>query len=172
MRQRGAATGGQGVQRLFGLFHLTGGRQHQLGLTATEGDDGNLVAALVGVLQQAEHRALYLLHALLRGHGAGGIHHQHNQIALFCRTHLVVQVGAGDGKFRRIALDGMAQGGVQCQCLRLGVGHGAHAVATPAFSTVLRRPLASLSLLWLARRMVPMSCGARAANTARRHCRL
>ncbi len=80
--QRGAAAGRQPLQPGRARLDRRGRRQRQLGPGAAEGDQADLVAPLVGVQQQRQHRALDRRHPLAGGHRAGGVDHEQHEVAL------------------------------------------------------------------------------------------
>ena len=105
-----------------------GGRQHDPRFLALEDDQPHLVAALVGIVQQRDDRALGGLHALGRGHAPRGIHHEEHQVGGPAHAHLLLQVLPLDDE-RQLALGalaraaalegrGRAEGGVEGQILR------------------------------------------------------
>ena len=72
------------------------GGSASVGLAGAERDEPDLVAALVGVEQQREDRGLDLLHALARGHRAGGVDAEQDEVGLVALLDRDAQVvGAG-----------------------------------------------------------------------------
>ena len=80
--QRCAATRGQLGKPGRGDVDRAGRRKCELGAVLAERDEPDLVAALVGVHQKRQDRGLDLLHALARGHRAGGVDAEQDQVGL------------------------------------------------------------------------------------------
>ena len=94
VRQRRAAAGAQvGEPGLRGR-HARGRRQHDLGAGAAERQQPDLVAALVGVAQQRQHRAGDGRHPLARGHRPGGVDGEQHEVALAALALGAAQVAA------------------------------------------------------------------------------
>ena len=80
--ERRTTSGRQVAEAPGGDVDRVGRRQRDLGRVAAEGDQPDLVAALVGVEQQAEDRGLDLLHPLARGHRAGRVDAEEHEVGL------------------------------------------------------------------------------------------
>ena len=72
---------GSSASRALATSTVPVGPEHDLGRVAAEGHEGDAVTALVGVEQQAEHRALRRRHASLGPHRARGVDRQDDQVA-------------------------------------------------------------------------------------------
>ena len=125
---------GRSRKRLLGQLHAAGGGQDEAGLVALEDDQANLVAALVGIDQQAEDGALGGLHAFAGRHAPAGIDDKEDQVAGAAHAHLALQVALaqleGEVVFAsRVALalvgGGGAQRGVEGDVLGAGRRPGA-----------------------------------------------
>mmetsp|Transcript_23735 Transcript_23735/g.38080 ORF Transcript_23735/g.38080 Transcript_23735/m.38080 type:complete len:365 (-) Transcript_23735:1207-2301(-) len=80
MGQRSATTAWQHLHAGAGAGHGGSRRHKDLGRDAPAGDEGDLVPALVCVLQQPQHGSLGVLHSV-QSHGTAGIHDEDNKSA-------------------------------------------------------------------------------------------
>ena len=78
MGQGRAAAAGQAIEAATGSSNRAGGGQQHLRLLAAKDNQGNVVAAAVGLPQQLQHHPLGGLHPV-EGHRPRGIHYKHNQ---------------------------------------------------------------------------------------------
>ena len=104
MGQGGLAAGGQVRQIALGHLDAMGKGQGHPGLAAPEDDEPHPLPLLVGVDQERQDRGLGLGHALVRPHGAGGVHHEQDVPPDALLPHLVAQVRLTDGQGQVAAL--------------------------------------------------------------------
>ena len=83
---------GRSASRSAAISTESRGRQHEVSAVAAEGDQPDLVAALVGVEQQRQDRGLHLLHPLARGHRARGVDAEQDQVGLLALARRDAQV--------------------------------------------------------------------------------
>ncbi len=72
--------------------------QHKCGAVLLEDDQSHPVAALVGIRQQGQDRALGGVHPFCHCHGPGGIHQEQDQVGHALDPDLALQVGRLDGE--------------------------------------------------------------------------
>ena len=96
--QGGLAAGGEVRQVPLGHFDAAGEGQGHLGIAAPKDDEPHSLPLLVGVDQQRQDRRLGLHHALVRPHGARGVHHEQDVPPDALLPHLVAQVRLTDGQ--------------------------------------------------------------------------
>ena len=90
-----------GRQRRQPLLRHGGGRgrrQELLGGDPAKGDDGDLVALGVGVVEQGEHGPLDELHPLAGGHRSGSVDDEDDQRAARPDAFLAMQIARGDAR--------------------------------------------------------------------------
>ena len=96
--QRRAASGGQVFETGARDLDAPGRTQHDVGAVAPERHHRHFVAALVGVEEQAEDRALHRLHTALDTHRARGVHREHDQVPGFALADRFANVLDVDGR--------------------------------------------------------------------------
>src|SRR5262249_52596452 len=121
------------------------GREDELRTVAAEGDERDTIAPLVGVIEQAEDRALHARHAAARAHRAGRIDAEHDEIALLAGPDVLAQVISMEP--RTVRLDRAARGGCAQRGREREIGH--RALRLPAVdgrATGRPAPASSLAL--------------------------
>ncbi len=119
---------------------MVGGRTKR-GAVLLEDDQAHAVAALVGICQQGQDRALGRVHPFCHRHRPGGIHQEQNQIRHALDADLALQVRGFDGKsqsfafFNALFLEGSRgpEGGVEGDVVLLFPG-GTRLDVTPVFA--------------------------------------
>ena len=93
--QRRAAAGRQVGQRARATSTAPVGRSTTSAPSPRKQTTATAVPSLVGVEQQAQHRPLGRLHALLGAHRPGGVDGQHDEVARLLLAHRPAEVGLG-----------------------------------------------------------------------------
>mmetsp|Transcript_9694 Transcript_9694/g.28388 ORF Transcript_9694/g.28388 Transcript_9694/m.28388 type:complete len:343 (+) Transcript_9694:132-1160(+) len=141
VRKGRPAAAGHALQALLGHGDGPGGRQQHRGHLALEGDEGDLVAALVGGGEQVDGRALGGVHAVER-HRARRVDDEDDEAPRLARHLLAPHVRVFNvhglllgGALPALALEGRggAHGGVHGEARHLALGQHGLDVAAPVF---------------------------------------